>query len=130
MRFNGGCSCGCNGFCGGDVLCTLQQGDTVTIHLVYKDDETPILIGGNEKILISFWDYKGDLIHQATIGETDESSYVYKIEHEVSANMVGIVNVELTLIDNDYTPLAVYHGDKVVSINFEPRRNNDTRILH
>ena len=125
-------NCNCNGGgCGGcgrgnGVIATMQQGDTFPVYLAYKDDDVLSALENGWNIIAAFYNYKGELICEkrtarGEITVNDDGIYVFKVTHEESLNMLGKVGVELTLTQGD----DVYHGDKIVSVAFEPRMNNN-----
>ena len=126
---NGG-SCGCCGR-GNGILATMQTGDTFPVYLAYKDDDVLSALERGWDIIAAFYNYKGELIceKRASRGEItikDDNIYQFKVTHEESLNMLGKVGVELTLVEHEDVAIDmnVYHGDKIVSLAFEPRMNN------
>jgi len=122
---NMGSTCGGCGR-GNGVIATMQTGDTFPVYLDYKDDDVLSALQSGWNIIAAFYNYKGELIcekrtERGEITVNEDGIYVFKVTHEESLNMLGKVGVELTLTQGD----DVYHGDKVVSVGFEYRRNND-----
>ena len=127
-------SCNCNnmgstcGGCGrGGVIATMQTGDTFPVYLAYKDDDVLSALQSGWNIIAAFYNYKGELILR---GSTDggritreDDCYVLTVTHAESLLMVGKVYLELTLTaDNEND---IYHGDRIITIEFEPRKNNE-----
>ena len=111
---------------GNGVIATMQTGDTFPVYLAYKDDDILSALEQGMNILAAFYDYKGQLIcekrtERDEITVNDDGFYVFKVTHEESVKMLGKVGVELTLTQGE----DVYHGDKIVSVAFEPRMNNN-----
>ena len=119
-----GSSCGGCGR-GNGVIATMQTGDTFPVYLLYKEDDVLSALQQGWNIIAAFYNYKGELICEkmtarGEITVNEDGFYVFKVTHEESVKMLGKVGVELTLTHND----DVYHGDKIVSVAFEPRMNN------
>lgn len=133
------CNCnggGCGGCCRGNgVIATMQTGDTFPVYLAYKDDDVLSALQSGWNIIAAFYNYKGELICEkrtagGEITVNDDGFYVFKVTHEESVKMLGKVGVELTLTEapttiHDQRDRNVYHGDKIVSVAFEPRMNNN-----
>ena len=134
-------NCNCNGGgCGGcgrgnGVIATMQQGDTFPVYLAYKDDDVLSALENGWNIIAAFYNYKGELICEkrtarGEITVNEDGVYVFKVTHDESVKMLGKVGVELTLTEvpttiHDQKDRNVYHGDKIVSVAFEPRMNNN-----
>lgn len=134
-------NCNCNGGgCGGcgrgnGVLATMQTGDTFPVYLAYKDDDVLSALEQGWNIIAAFYNYKGELIcekrtERGEITVNEDGFYVFKVTHEESVKMLGKVGIELTLIKitselDERIQRDVYHGDKIVSVAFEPRMNNN-----
>lgn len=131
-------NCNCNNMgssCGGcgrgnGVLATMQTGDTFPVYLAYKEDDIEAALGAGESILMAVYDYKGNRAMTFSTAEgnitlTEDGYYKLMVTHEQSMMLVGKAYIELTITDEGQTPLAVYHGDKVTTMEFEPRRNNE-----
>lgn len=119
-------SCNCNIYDKGGFIANMQQGDTFPVYLAYKDDDVLSALQQGWNIIAAFYNYKGELIcekrtERGEITVNDDGIYVFKVTHDESLNMLGKVGVELTLTQGD----DVYHGDKIVSVAFEPRMNNN-----
>ena len=136
-------NCNCNNMgssCGGcgrgnGVIATMQQGDTFPVYLAYKDDDVLSALENGWNIIAAFYNYKGELICEkrtarGEITVNEDGVYVFKVTHDESVKMLGKVGVELTLTEvpttiHDQKDRNVYHGDKIVSVAFEPRMNNN-----
>jgi hypothetical protein len=104
----------------------MQTGDTFPVYLAYKDDDVLSALQSGWNIIAAFYNYKGELIcekrtERGEITVNEDGFYVFKVTHEESVKMLGKVGVELTLTQGE----DVYHGDKIVSVAFEPRMNNN-----
>lgn len=135
-------SCNCNNMgstCGGcgrgnGVIATMQTGDTFPVYLAYKDDDVLSALQSGWNIIAAFYNYKGELIcekrtERGEITINEDGIYKFKVTHKESMKMLGKVGIELTLIEAPITIHSmkdrnVYHGDKIVSVSFEPRMNN------
>ena len=131
-------SCNCNNMgssCGGcgsgnGVLATMQTGDSFPVYLLYKEDDIEAYLTKSDDIIIAFYDYKRDLVMKGSISdgrvkqfnEGEDYQYIVNVTHKESLRMVGKVFVELTITEGNGK--KVYHGDKVVTVSFEPRMNN------
>ena len=119
-------SCNCNIYDKCGFFATMQTGDTFPVYLAYKNDDVLSALEQGMNIIAAFYNYKGQLIcekrtDRGEITVNEDGIYQFKVTHEESMNMLGKVGVELTLTQGD----DVYHGDKIVSVAFEYRRNND-----
>lgn len=118
--------CNCNNGCNG-MLATMQTGDTFPIQIVIKDGDTVSQLEAGCRILVGIYDRKKQLLLKASTNDGRitylNGVYTLTVRHEESLAMKGRVYVEFTIIAADGT--EVYHGDKVVSIGFEPRNNNE-----
>lgn len=113
----------------------MQQGDSYPVYLAYKDDDVLSALERGWNILAAFYNYKGELICEKRTDRGDiivneDGIYQFKVTHEESMKMLGKVGVELTLTDtisdiDERLQRDVYHGDKIVSVAFEPRMNNN-----
>ena len=128
-------SCNCNNMgstCGGcgrgnGVIATMQTGDTFPVYFDVLDDEESAMLAEGYNLIAAMRDYKGELILR---GSTDggritreDDYYVLTVTHAESLLMVGKVYIELTLTaDNEND---IYHGDRIITVEFEPRQNNE-----
>lgn len=103
-----------------------QQGDTFPVYMMFKDDDEIQKLYDGLSIVVAFYNSNHKLILKRSSDDGtvyyDEGLYTLIVSHEDSIRMVGRVYVELTLTANNGT--EVYHGDKVVTVDFEPRMNN------
>ena len=123
---NTGSSCGgCGNDCG--ALARKETGDTFDVYLDYLDDEQSSVLEAGYNLIAAIRDYKGDLILRgSTKGgriTRNDGYYVLSVTHAESLLMVGKVYLELTLTANNETD--IYHGNRIVKIEFVPRRNNE-----
>lgn len=128
-------SCNCNNIgstCGGcgrgnGVLATMQTGDTFPVYLDFLNDEESAMLAEGYNLIAAMRDYKGELILRGSTdgGRITREDDYYKLEvaHAESLKMVGKVYLELTLTANDEQD--IYHGDRIITIEFEPRQNNE-----
>ena len=126
-------NCNCNGGgCGGcgrgnGVIATMQTGDTFPVYFDFLNDEESSMLAEGYNLIAAMRDYKGELILR---GSTDggritreDDCYVLTVTHAESLLMVGKVYLELTLTaDNEND---IYHGDRIITVEFEPRKNNE-----
>ena len=127
------CNCNnmgsCEGGCGGAVMiATMQQGDTFPVYMSLKNDNAAAVLSKSQNLIIAFWDYKKQLIcrgstSDGSVIQGENGLYTYLVSHRDSVKMVGKVYIETTITDGG--GVQVYHGDKVVSVVFEPRMNNE-----
>lgn len=126
-------NCNCNGGgCGGcgrgnGVLATMQTGDTFPVYFDVLDDEESSMLAEGYNLIAAMRDYKGELILR---GSTDggritreDDYYVLTVTHAESLLMIGKVYLELTLTANEEND--IYHGDRIITVEFEPRQNNE-----
>lgn len=128
-----GCTCNNSGSCGGcgrntcGYIATMQTGDTFPVYFDVLDDEESAMLAEGYNLIAAMRDYKGELILR---GSTDggritreDDCYVITVTHAESLLMVGKVYLELTLTANEEND--IYHGDRIITIVFEPRKNNE-----
>lgn len=128
-------SCNCNNMgsscsgCGSGavMIATMQQGDTFPVYSKpYNDEEIKLLDNGWDYIMC-FRDYKGNLLLKASLKggriTVDGTMYVLRVEHAESMKMLGKVYVETTVTSDNES--NVYHGDRIFTMQFEPRKNNE-----
>ena len=112
---------------GNGVIATMQTGDTFPVYFDVLDDEESAMLAEGYNLIAAMRDYKGELILR---GSTDggritreDDYYVLTVTHAESLLMVGKVYIELTLTaDNEND---IYHGDRIITVEFEPRQNNE-----
>lgn len=107
-------------------LAVMPQGATFPVFMSFKNDEEILELYDGMDILIAFYNSNHKLILKCSTDDGricyNDSLYTILISHEESRHMIGKIYVELTLTANN--GMEVYHGDKVVSIDFAPRMNN------
>lgn len=105
-------------------LAVRQQGDSFPAFMTLKDDGVISQLEEGYNIIVAFYNrYKVRICQFSTDAGTvtyDDGVFTLMVDHNVSVFMVGKVYVELTVTYST----EVYHGDKVVVLNFEPRMNN------
>ena len=128
-------SCNCNnmgsscGGCGNDcgVLATMQTGDTFPVYFDFLNDEESSMLAEGYNLIAAMRDYKGELILRGSTDggriTRDDDYYVLTVTHAESLKMVGKVYLELTLTANEEND--IYHGDRIITVEFEPRKNNE-----
>lgn len=84
------------------------------------------MIPTGTQILVGMYDMKGNYItsyrtEDGTV-EIHEDMYRFKLTHDVSKKIVGKVTLEITMHNADNS--IVEHADEVLTLSFEPRRNN------
>lgn len=125
-------SCGCSnngsGCRNNGVLATMQTGDTIPVSMrLWKDGEVSQLWDGSD-IIVGFYDKDGNLLAVCDVNggrvtyDSVNHRYVMTVSHEESLLMKKAVYVELTVTEDFGN--TVYHGDKVVKVAMESRRNN------
>lgn len=128
-------NCGCsNSGCGcrNGTIATLPNGNTFHVRLKLKDNGGESKLQEGCDIIAGFYDRKKQLLLRASTDndrikfDEEANLYVIVVGHDESLLMKGTVYVELTLTENEKS--NVYHGDKVVRIEFEPRVNNEIII--
>ena len=128
-------SCNCNNMgstCGGcgrgnGVIATMQTGDKFPVYFDFLNDEESSMLAEGYNLIAAMRDYKGELILRGSTdgGRITREDDYYKLEvaHAESLKMVGKVYLELTLTANEEND--IYHGDRIITIVFEPRQNNE-----
>lgn len=106
----------------------MQIGDTFPVYITLKDNGGRTELNEGCDIIAGFYDNNKLLFRAGTDDgriEYDNVSnkYIIIVSHNDCLLMKNTVYVELTLTENEKR--NVYHGDKVVSIGFENRNNND-----
>ena len=112
---------------GNGVIATMQTGDTFPVYLDVLDDEESSMLAEGYNLIAAMRDYKGELILRGSTDggriTRDDDYYVLTVTHAESLLMVGKVYIELTLTaDNEND---IYHGDRIITVEFEPRQNNE-----
>lgn len=121
-----GCNCNSNNRCNG-VLSTMQTGDTYRVYVNFSVDGEPVELALDCDLIVGFYDTKKNpIVHGSLSGGRVVGvggQYYIEVSHEESLLMRGKVLMELTVTKANGT--KVYHADKVVTIGFEPRNNNN-----
>lgn len=122
------CNCNnCNGGYGGNYVTdfSIESGDTFPIYLTYKDGAVTGFPTGTD-VTVGFYGALGNLLASATTEDgtlrREGEALVLDVPHSMSEAMAGIVEMEITLHTSDES--EVDHADRVIRINFTPRRNN------
>lgn len=105
-------------------LAVKQQGDSFPVYMTLKDDGIISELEEGCNLIVAYYNRDKQLICRFSTDEGNvtysDGLYTFKVNHDVSQFMVGKVSIELTITRNT----DIYHGDKVVAVNFEPRMNN------
>jgi hypothetical protein len=105
----------------------MQTGDSFDVYFDMLDDEESAMLAEGYNLIAAMRDYKGELILKGSTdgGRITREDDYYKLEvaHAESLKMVGKVFLELTLTANEEAD--IYHGDRIITVEFEPRQNNE-----
>lgn len=130
-------NCGCsNSGCGcrNGTIATLPNGNTFHVRLKLRDNWGESVLPDGFGIVVGFYGKRKRLLLRAGTDDgrvkynANSGFYEMTVSHEESLLMEGLVFVELTLTYTDVKNgggMSIYHGDKVVAVVFEPRKNND-----
>lgn len=106
---------------------TIQQGDAFSLVFQYKEDGEAKPLPTGYDLIVGIYGMTGTLLKSAklsagTITLRANGTYEMPVTHSESMSMLGQVTMELTIKNADGS--LVDHSSEVVTMNFEPRRNN------
>lgn len=121
-------SCKC---CNGNVKLIFQQGNNVLLELTYSEDDVVTNIEQGFDLICGIYDVYGKRVYSCKLSDNtdltriDTGVYYLKLGHELTVEWLGEFTVELTLVDGSGNEVQVSHADELVTIIFEPRKNNN-----
>jgi len=121
-------SCNC---CNGKVKLTFQQGNNVLLELTYSDDDIVTNIEQGYDLICGIYDVHGNMVYSCKLSDNTDLKrietgvYYLTLDHELTVAWLGEYTVELTLVDGSGNKIQVCHADELVTIVFEPRKNNN-----
>lgn len=117
-------NCECSGSLTSMVI---PLGNTFPLIFEYEDNGVVQPLPEGYHLIVGIWNYDNSLVisgstKDGTIQPTQDDKYKMEIPHEVSMKMTTKVTIEMTIVNSDLT--IVRHSSNMVSMVFEPRRNN------
>lgn len=124
MSGNIGCGCNCNNDAGRQMK---NQGEAGWVTLAYFDTNgEQSLLPEGKNMLVGFFDMKSKPLaaFRTDDGTIEEWNGLYRFHmpHSLTTDIVGTISMELTIYDGELSD--VRHADRIVTITFNPRNNN------
>lgn len=121
-------SCKC---CDGKVKLTFQQGNNVLLELTHLEDDVVSNFENGYDLICGIYDVYGKRVYSCRLSDNTDlvrietGVYYLTLDHELTVNWLGEFTVELTLVDGQGHEVEVSHANELVTMIFEPRKNNE-----
>ena len=105
----------------------LRSGDSFTMNFVIREDGVPTKLHKNEDIAVGFYSECGyKYIAKFSSGDIQKGDkdgyYTVSIPNTISKHFIDNVDVEIVIYDSLNKQTS--HAQKVLNMNFQPRRIN------
>lgn len=101
------------------------------LEFTHLDDDVVCNLEQGYDLICGIYDVHGKRVYSCRLSDNtdlvsaDTGVYHLTLDHEITVAFLGDYTLELTLVDGQGQEVDVSHANEIVTMIFEPRKNNE-----